>query len=355
MEFLRLFLLPFSLLYGLATRLRNLLFDLKILPSTNFKLPLISVGNLSTGGTGKTPHVEYLINLLSDTYNVSTLSRGYGRKTSGFRLAQPQDHAGTIGDEPAQFYNKFQKLTVAADEKRRNGIKKLLTLRPETDVILLDDAFQHRYVKPGMSVLLTDYHKLYTKDYLLPFGTLRESRKGMKRANIIIITKTPNVLSPFERKSIIDAVKPLPNQAVLFSFVKYGAIRSLWNHEETIEADCHYGVILLVAGIANPYPLEYELKGKCNELTTIRFKDHHKYTSEDIEVIKRNYSDIYTRNKLLVTTEKDAMRMLDPAILEHASQLPFYYIPMEVEFHNGDKQSFHEIILNYVRQNKRER
>lgn len=355
MEFLRLFLLPFSLLYGLVIRLRNLLFDLKILPSSAYKLPLISVGNLSTGGTGKTPHVEYLINLLSDTYNVCTLSRGYGRKTSGFRIAQPQDHAGTIGDEPAQFYKKFLKLTVAADENRRNGINKLLTLRPDTDVILLDDAFQHRYVKPGMSILLTDYHKLYTKDYLLPFGTLRESRKGAKRANIIVITKTPNELSPIERKSIVDGINPSPEQTVLFSFVKYGAIRSLWNHGETIKTDCHYGVIQLVTGIGNPYPLEYELRSKCNELTIIRFRDHHKYTSEDIELINRNYSDIYTCNKLLVTTEKDGMRMLDPAIIEQASQLPFYYIPMEVDFHNGDKQIFDELILGYVRQNKRER
>lgn len=355
MEFLRLFLLPFALLYGLATRLRNLLFDLKILPSTSYKFPLISVGNLSTGGTGKTPHVEYLINLLSDTYNISTLSRGYGRKTKGFILATPNDHAGTIGDEPAQFYKKFPKLVVAADEKRRHGIAKLLTLRPETDIIILDDAFQHRYVKPGMSILLTDYHKLYSQDYLLPFGTLRESRSGGRRANIIVVTKTPNVLSPYERMSIIEGVKPSPFQTVVFSFVKYGALHSLWSTGKTIDAGCHFGVILLVAGIANPYPLEYELKSMCNELTTIRFRDHHKYTSSDFELIKRNYSDIYTRNKLLVTTEKDAMRMLDPAIREQASQLPFYFIPMEVEFHDRDKQLFDEIIINYVRQNKRER
>ncbi len=355
MEFLRLFLLPFSLLYGLATRFRNLLFDLKILPSTTYKMPIISVGNLSAGGTGKTPHVEYLINLLNTSYKVSTLSRGYGRRTSGFKLANSDDHASTIGDEPAQFYNKFPLITVAVDEKRRNGIDKLQNYHPETDVIILDDAFQHRYVKPGLSILLTDYHKLFSNDYLLPYGTLREARSGMKRADVIVISKTPIVLSPIERKSIIDGIKPLTYQKVLFSFVKYGAIRSLWKKEEVIDTDCHYGIILLVAGIANPYPLEYELRSKCHELITMHFNDHHKYTPEDINQIKQNYSDIYTRNKLLVTTEKDAMRMLDPSIIDNASQLPFYYIPMEIEFHERDKQIFDKIILNYVRQDKRKR
>ncbi len=355
MEFLRLFLLPFSLLYGLVTRLRNLLFDMKILPSATFKMPIISVGNLSAGGTGKTPHVEYLINLLYDSYNVSTLSRGFKRRTRGFKLAQSDDHAGTIGDEPTQYFNKFPKLKVAVDENRRNGINELLNLCPETEVVILDDAFQHRYVKPGLSILLSDYHKLFTHDYLLPYGTLREARSGMKRANVIVISKTPIVLSPFETKSIVDEIKPLSHQKVLFSYVKYGAIQSLWNKREIIDTECHYGVIMLVAGIANPYPLEYELRNKCSELSTMYFKDHHRYTPEDIELIKRNYSDIYTRNKILVTTEKDAMRMLDPSIIEQASQLPFYYIPMEIEFHEKDKQLFDEIILNYVRQDKRKR
>lgn len=355
MEFLRLFLLPLSLIYGLITSVRNSLFNLKILPTVSYKLPIISVGNLSTGGTGKTPHVEYLIRLLKKDHKIATLSRGYKRSTKGYRLAGKDDHAGTIGDEPAQFYNKFPQITVVTDESRREGINNLLRDKPDTDVIILDDAYQHRYVKPGLSILLTDYHKLFTSDYLLPFGTLRESGRGYKRADIIVVTKTPIVLSPFERIRIVTSIKPVPGQKILFSFVKYGEIRSLWNSEEVIDSSVKFGVIMLVAGIANPYPLEYELRNRCNDLIIIRFNDHHKYSPEDLRLIKENYSDIYTRNKLLITTEKDATRMLDPSVREQASELPIYYIPMEVDFHQKDKQVFDETINKYVRANKRER
>ncbi len=355
MEFLKLLLLPFSLLYEGVTRLRNLFFDLKFLPSIAFKLPVIAVGNLSAGGTGKTPHVEYIIRMLSSTEKVATLSRGYGRTTKGFRLANDKDNSGTIGDEPSQFYNKFPNIKVATDENRRNGIKQLLEVAPETDVIILDDAYQHRYVKPGLSILLTDYHKPFTHDYMLPYGTLREVKRGAKRANIIVVTKTPTVLSPFERQRLTSAISASSYQKVLFSFVKYGEMRSLWNPEEKVDSSSKYSVILMVAGIANPYLLEFELRDKCNDLIIMRFSDHHKYTSSDIELIKENYSDIYSRNKLLVTTEKDAMRLLHPEIREQASQLPFQYLPMEIDFHNGDKQIFDETIKKYVRENKRER
>lgn len=355
MEFLRLFLLPLAFFYGLITRLRNILFSIGILPSTSFDLPVISVGNLSAGGTGKTPHVEYLIRLLSNNYNLATISRGYKRKTSGYIIAGDDDHSGTIGDEPAQFHRKFPGITVVADESRRHGIRTVLSEKPQTDLIILDDAYQHRYVKPGLSILLTDYHKLYSNDYVLPFGTLRESRSGSKRANIIVVTKTPNVLSPFERQRITKCVKPSPYQKVLFSFIKYGEIRSLWNESEEIDKSAKYSVILLVAGIANSYPLEYELRSKCSDLIIMRFKDHHKYSVEDLKLINGNYSDIYTRNKLLVTTEKDAMRLLDPEVKKQAQELPIYYQSMEVDFHPRDKQIFDETIKKYVRENKRER
>jgi tetraacyldisaccharide 4'-kinase len=355
MEFLRLLLLPLAIIYGLIVSLRNKLFDFKILPSSSYPFTVISVGNLSAGGTGKTPHVEYIIRLLSHKASIATLSRGYGRKTHGFRLADQSDHAGTIGDEPAQFHKKFPEIIVAADEKRSRGISKILELKPETDVIILDDAFQHRYVKPGLSILLTDYHKQFTEDYLLPYGTLRESIKGAGRANVIVVTKTPNILSPYERRHMIETINPKPYQKVLFSYVKYGELKPLWDNLPLPESGKHFSVILLVAGIANPYPLEYELRNWCSDLIIIRFKDHHKYTSDDFVQIKENYADIYTRNKLLITTEKDAMRMLDPDIREAASELPIYYIPMEIDFHSDDKQIFDETILNYVRENKRER
>ncbi len=339
----------------MITRLRNRLFDWKILPSSSYKVPVISVGNLSAGGTGKTPHIEYLIRLLQSDNKIATLSRGYGRKTKGFRIAGEIDSAGTIGDEPAQFHNKFHEVIVSADEQRRRGIKTLLQSHPDLDVILMDDAFQHRYVKPGLSILLTDYHKLFTKDYPLPYGTLREARSGYKRADLIVVTKTPNVLSPFDRKLINEKIKPQQHQKLFFSYVKYRTIKSLWDSGDVIEPGTKYTVVLLVAGIANPYPLEYELRDICSDLMVMRYNDHHKYTRTDFEQIKRNYSDIYTRNKLLVTTEKDAMRMIDPDVKEMAKELPFFYVPMEVDFHNGDKVDFDNTIIDYVRANKRKR
>lgn len=355
MEILRLFLLPFALIYEVITRIRNKLFDWKLVRSTAYNVPIISVGNLSSGGTGKTPHVEYIIRLLSNENKVATLSRGYGRLTKGFRIADDNDRASSIGDEPMQFYNKFKNVSVVVDADRNNGISNILHQKPDTDVILLDDAFQHRYVKPGLSILLSDYHKLFSGDYLLPYGTLREARSGSKRADLIVITKTPGVLSPFDKKRIVESINPRPNQKLLYSYIKYGAIKSLWYPEAVIEPDVKFSVIMLVAGIANPYPLEFELKNKCNDLITLRYEDHHKYTPEDFERIKQNFTDIYSRNKLLITTEKDAMRMLDPKVKALASKLPFYYIPIDIDFHNGDKEPFDEIIINYVRENKRKR
>lgn len=351
MEILKLFLLPFAALFGIIIRVRNFLFDYKILPSNAYKIPIVSVGNLCVGGTGKTPHVEYILKLLGQGADLATLSRGYGRKTSGFRMAAEGDHAGTIGDEPSQFFNKFPRITVAVDEERRRGIKHLLSHAVPPEIIILDDAFQHRYVKPGLSILLTDYHKLYSSDYLLPLGTLREPRKGANRADIIVVTKTPSVLSPIERQGIIDAIKPKPHQTVVFSYIKYGTMRSLWNQDEFIQKETRCGVIMMVAGIANTYPLEFELRNRCNDLITNRYKDHHAYNEKDFKEISEKFSDIYTRNKLLVTTEKDAMRMLDPKIKPHASKLPFYFLPIEIEFHNEDKQIFDQKLINYARKN----
>lgn len=355
MEFLKILLLPLAIIYGLIVGLRNLLFDWKILPSEKFSLPVISVGNLSAGGTGKTPHVEYLIRLLSGSFEVSSLSRGYGRKTSGFIAAAEKDNATSIGDEPMQYLKKFDSLGVFVDENRRRGIKNILKKSPETQVILLDDAFQHRYVKPGLSILLTDYHKLYYNDYLLPSGTLREPIRGAGRADIIIVTKTPTVLSPFVRRKITTDLKPKLHQKVYFSFIKYGKIQSLWKADCSFIPEKKYSHILLFAGIANPYPLQDQLKKYCNELTTIQFSDHHQYTLSDLEWINKKFNDLYSRNKLLVTTEKDAMRLINPEIMEKAVQLPVHYLPIEVDFHNGDKSDFDEQILKYVSKNQRER
>lgn len=351
MEFLRILLLPFALLYGLITGIRNLFFDWGILPSVCFNKPVISVGNLSAGGTGKTPHVEYLIRLLSPGMNVGTLSRGYGRKTSGFIFASDHDNAATIGDEPMQYFWKFKDIKVFVDGHRRRGIKQIIKHSPDTQVILLDDAFQHRYVKPGFSILLTDYHKLYCNDYLIPSGTLRESIKGASRADIIIVTKTPPVLSPIVSRKIIEDLKPLDHQQIYFSYIKYGEITSLWENPCVNKPDKLYNTIVLFAGIANVYPIQDYLRKLCHELIVLQYNDHHQYTSKDLDKIKRNFDDLYSRNKLLITTEKDAMRLLNPDLVGQAHKMPIHYLPIEVDFHNGDSFAFDEQIWNYVRKN----
>ncbi len=353
MEFLRLLLLPFAVVYGLITGVRNLLFDLGLLPSRRFDIPVISVGNLSTGGTGKTPHVEYLIRLLSPLNKVSTLSRGYGRRTRGYLMAKAGSTAANIGDEPMQYFRKFPEAGVHVDEKRRRGIETILKTDPDTDVILLDDAFQHRYVKPGLSILLTDYHKLYYKNYILPVGSLREARRGARRADIIVVTKTPSILSPILRRQIIAEIKPAPHQNVYFSYIRYSDIVPLWSDNCRNIPEKKFSQILVFAGIANTYPLQDHLSKMCQDLTILQYPDHHQYTLEDLDRIKRKFDDLYSRNKLLVTTEKDAMRLLSPGLDEKARQLPVHYLPIIVEFHINDKQAFDEQILNYVRTNQR--
>lgn len=352
MEFLRILLLPIALIYGLVVLVRNKLFDYRILPSEQFKIPVISVGNLSAGGTGKTPHVEFLIRLLSPMYQVSTLSRGYGRKTSGFIAASKDDFAGTIGDEPMQYFVKFKEVKVFVDTKRRRGIRNIQQQSPDTAVVLLDDAFQHRYVKPGLSVLLTDFHKLYCNDYLIPAGTLREPVRGAGRADIIVVTKTPNVLSPITRRRILSELKPRDHQQVYFSYIKYGSLLSMWDQDNSFIPEKRYSHIVLFVGIANPYPLQDQLKRYCTELTTLLYPDHHQYSVADLDKIKRIFDELYTRNKLLVTTEKDAMRLINPDLMDKAMNMPIHYMPIEIEFHNGDKVAFEEQILQYVRKNK---
>lgn len=351
MEILRLFLLPFAILYGMLTSIRNLLFDWKLLPSEKFNFPVISVGNLSAGGTGKTPHIEYLIRLLMPDSGVCTLSRGYGRKSKGFIAASENENASTIGDEPMQYFRKFKNIGVYVDENRRRGIKNILKMNDQAGVLLLDDAFQHRSVQPGLSILLSDYHRLYTHDYLLPAGLLRERINGASRADIIIVTKTPTTLSPIVRRQLISELRPKAHQKIYFSYIKYGVVTSLWKESCKNKQDHRYSAILLFAGIANTYPIEDHLRKQTQELVVIRFPDHHRYTSEDMNRIKRNFDDLYTRNKLLVTTEKDAMRLLQPDLIKIAEKLPVFYLPIEVELHKEDKQQFDEQILKYVSKN----
>jgi tetraacyldisaccharide 4'-kinase len=349
---IRIFLYPIAMLYNTVMFVRNKLFDVNILPSKAFNLPVISVGNLSVGGTGKTPMVEYLIRILQDKYALATLSRGYGRKSSGFILADEDSNYLRIGDEPLQYKNKFKNLEVAVDEKRVRGIQLLNNTKPDLDVVLLDDAFQHRYVKPGLSILLTDFHNLYKNDFLFPTGTLRENRSGAKRADIIVVTKTPCVLSPITKRRIEGLLKPLPHQKLFFSFIAYKPLYpAIESHNK--EPQKKFSTIIMFSGIANSYPLQEHLKTKCTELIVMDFPDHHRYNTKDIEKIIQTYKDVFTSNKILITTEKDAMRLKKTALIEYFEDYPVYYVPIELRFHKEDGSEFEKQVLNYVKKNGR--
>ena len=354
MNLLRLILYPISLLYGLITMIRNKFFDKNILKSNSFKVPVISVGNLTMGGTGKSPHVEYLIRLLGNDYNVTTLSRGYKRKTKGFILADENTSAGEIGDEPFQFKSKFENIQVAVDEKRVHGIEKILELKPDTDVVLLDDAFQHRYVKPGLSILLTDFHNLYNQDYIVPSGSLREFASGANRADIIVVTKCAKVLSPLTRTRINAELKPQPHQKLYFSYIEHGDFTAIPGLKFIPEIKKKYSTILLVAGIANSYPLEFYLKNRCIDLEILKFPDHHQYTKKDITRIVETYDSILSQKKVIVTTEKDAMRLMNPEFVKMLKHFPVCYVPIEMKFHKEDKIKFDNQIISYVKENSRD-
>ncbi|PKP52593.1 MAG: tetraacyldisaccharide 4'-kinase [Bacteroidetes bacterium HGW-Bacteroidetes-1] len=347
---MKLLLFPFTLIYQLVLSIRHLLFNLGILHSESFEIPVISVGNLSMGGTGKTPHIEYLVRLLKKNYRVAILSRGYGRKTKGFVLGNDQMTSMEIGDEPKQYLQKFSDITVAVDEKRRNGIRKLLNSPNSPHLILLDDAFQHRYVKPGLNILLTDYHNLYTKDYIVPAGNLRDNISAAKRADIIVVTKTPAIFSPFIERDLYASIKPTPDQKLFFSYIQYGNLTSVVKSNK-IYVPRSIGTILLLTGIANPYPLKEYLNDKCNDIMHMDFPDHHPYTEKDFQKIASNFDSIIGKNKMIVTTEKDAMRLTDSPYFRTLENLPLFFVPIEIRFHDRGGSSFDEMLLEYVRKN----
>ncbi len=357
MKFLRILAFPISFLYGLVLALRNKMYDWGIFSSREFQVPVISIGNLCVGGTGKTPHIEYLVRLLKTEFYVATLSRGYGRKTQGFLLADTQSTANDIGDEPLQFKRKYTNIRVAVDAKRVNGIELLQKNYPSLQAILLDDAFQHRAVNPGLSMLLTDYSKLYKHDYVVPTGSLREFRSGAIRADIIIVTKCPKILLPIERKRLISELKPMPHQRVYFSYIKYGDFLPLNGEQKNpfskeFYFERNYSMLLLT-GIANTSSLEYYLKDKVKNIERMKFPDHHRFTENDIENVKKIFNNIAAANKIILTTEKDAMRLKNPEYAEALKDLPIFYIPIEIDFHDKDKEQFNEQIVHYVRANQK--
>lgn len=346
MIFLRILLLPISYLYGFIVAIRNLLFYIGIIPSKKFNVPIISVGNLSTGGTGKTPQIEYLVRLLQKDHQVAVLSRGYQRTSKGFILLNTEHTSIEVGDEPRQYCHKFPDIMVGVDERRSRGIQKLLELNPNLDVILLDDAFQHRSVKPGLSILLTDFHSLYSSDHPLPSGNLREFKCGANRADIIIVSKTPNVFSPITQRNLLDELKPKDYQKVFFSYIKYRPLIALSDKNVTMKEE-GLGVIL-VTGIVNPAPLKEYIERKTSRLIHLEYNDHHRFTPKDVENIIKTYNDFYSGNKIIITTEKDVMRFLDIYELDQFLALPVFFTPIETEMHKEFKQEFDLAILNYV-------
>ncbi len=326
------------------------MFDIGVFKSERFKTPVICVGNLSFGGTGKTPHIEYITRLLQHEYKVAILSRGYGRKTKGYIKAQQNTGYQTIGDEPRQYLNKFKEIEVAVDENRARGITNLLKQDNKPDVILLDDAFQHRSVIAGLNILLTDYHQLYPQDHLFPAGRLRDVKSAAHRADIIVVTKTPKVSSPFINRQLTALLKPKPHQKLFFSYLSYERFVPVISKSQVFIPQS-IGTILLFCGIANPYPLQEYLQNKCNELILIDFPDHHNFSEKDIQSVIKQYDSILGKKKIILTTEKDAMRLIDSAYLRWFEGKPFFYIPISVRFHSEKESNFDKEIINYVRKN----
>ncbi len=324
------------MLYGGVTATRNALYDKGVLKSHAFEIPIINVGNLSVGGTGKTPHIEYLIRLLQDNYRVATLSRGYKRKSKGFLLANDNSSVASIGDEPFQFYNKFEKLTVAVSEKRVLGVQKLLDLKPKPDIILLDDAFQHRQIQAGLTIVLTPYDDLFIDDSMLPSGNLREPKKGISRAQLIVVTKCPAQLSEKEQFTIAKRLNVGLTQTIFFSTIVYDDL--VYSNTERVRlTGLKDQEIILVTGIANPEPLVKHLKKQKLSFQHLAFSDHHNFTSQDISVI------LEAENSIIITTEKDFMR------LHTKIKTKLYYLPIKVSIIDNEKD-FNLKIKRYVEQ-----
>lgn len=337
MNLLRKLLFPFAILYGFITSIRNFLFDKGILKSTSFDIPVIAVGNLSVGGTGKTPQIEYLIRLLSDKYKIATLSRGYKRKSEGFVLADSTSNAEILGDEPFQFYQKFPNIQVAVDANRTNGITQLLSQKENPEIILLDDAYQHRKVKAGFYILLTSFDDLYADDFMLPTGNLRESRSGANRAGIVVVTKCPKNLSEEKQEQIRLKLKLNCSQQIFFTFIDYDD--KVYGKEEKIEVkDIKSEAKLLLAGIAKPTPFFDYLRNETDECLT--FPDHHHFSDADLDSIQNK-----ANGKKIITTEKDYVRLKDSKLI---SQL--YYLPIKSTFINH-QQNFDATVLEYIKTN----
>ena len=348
-------LTPLSWLYGLGVGFRNLLFKLGILKSRAFDIPVISVGNITVGGSGKTPHVEYLVSLLKDKMKVAVLSRGYKRKSKGYVLANDDTTMREIGDEPYQMKQKFLELYVAVDKKRTEGIDRLThdEQTKDVDVILLDDAYQHRYVKPGVNILLVDYHRLIIYDKLLPAGCLREPKEGKSRADIVIITKCPKDLRPMEYRVLMKALDLYPYQSLYFTTLIYDNLKQVYGTESmpinSLPDRCN---VLLLTGIASPKQMQNDLSVYNYNLSFLSFSDHHNFSKKDIRTINRKFAELPSP-KVIITTEKDVARIKFVEGLNDEVKESMYALPVRIQFMLGQEEEFNNKIINYVRKNSR--
>ena len=346
-------------LYGTVVFFRNWLYDFGFIKSKEFAVPIISIGNITVGGTGKTPHVEYLVKLLQKEFEVATLSRGYKRKTKGFRLVENNSTALEVGDEPLQIKNKFPDVTVSVCENRVIGAEKLLDVKNEIipDVVLLDDAFQHRRIIPGINILLIDYNRQIKTDSLLPVGRLREGVSQMKRANIIIFTKCIDGITPIMRRILMKDVGLKPYQKLFFTTLKYQKLKPVFLAEK-IDVDFYelklYS-ILIVTGIASPELMQKHLLQFSNKAEILVFPDHYYFKSEDVSKIMQKFESIDSENKIIITSEKDAMRLKDLPNLTDEFKNVLYYLPVKVKFLDDEGKEFNKKILNYVGENKSNR
>ena len=343
MNALRWFLFPFAFLYGLITALRNFLFDHGILRSTRYSVPVVAIGNLSMGGSGKSPMTEYLVRLLEENHSIGIVSRGYGRKTQGVREVTVSSIAKEVGDEPLQFKTKFPSLPIWVSEQRTKGIEALLASAPSTNLVLLDDAFQHRQVDPSLSILLMEYKDAIDSQYPLPMGRLREWLSGIERADVVVITKCPKVLSRDEQTRIQKRLKLSNDTALYFSSIEYGNLRSLKRVGPNTELNKNMSA-LVFTGIANPDPLIKHLKSKVKAVQSMRFKDHHAFSKTDLESIQAAFESMPGDEKILICTEKDSMRLKDPDLMLHLEKLPLYYLPIETQIQPSVSIGFDERI-----------
>ncbi|HRI58139.1 MAG TPA: tetraacyldisaccharide 4'-kinase [Saprospiraceae bacterium] len=336
---IRVLLLPLALLYGIGVGMRNLLYRIGVLRSIRFDLPVVSIGNLSVGGAGKSPHIEYMLRWLDQYIGVAVLSRGYGRKTMGYRPVTVIDNAEQVGDEPLQFKRKFPDVPISVCESRALGVPELVKRTPETQCVLLDDAFQHLAVTPALNILLTEFSRPFTRDWLLPAGRLREWRYGYRRADIIVVTKCPADLTQQQRFEMLTEIDPYPRQRIYFSRYHYGQPYELLRPDvrRPLDLETH---VLLVSAIANTdYLLQY-LGAEAGSVQTLEFEDHHYFDESDLLDMHRRFDALPQRNKIILTTEKDAVRLELHENFLRENQLPVWVLPVEVSFCDNDESDF---------------